>query len=160
MDPSLQEELMAAAIEVSKAGVAAGQSPFGAVIAGASGEIVCATHNTVRATCDPTAHAEVNAIRASCRHMGVIDLSGHVMATTCEPCPMCAAAIHWARLDGVIIGASIEDAEQAGFNELALPCTTVFESGQRRVTVLGSALRKECTELFNLWKEGPNPTPY
>jgi len=160
MDKTLQEELMQAAIEVSKAGVADGQSPFGAVIARADGEIVCATHNTVRATCDPTAHAEVNAIRTSCRHLGIIDLSGYVMAATCEPCPMCAAAIHWARLDAVIYGASIEDAERAGFNELSLPCTAIYARSQRPVAVREHILRDECAALFKLWQEGPNPTPY
>jgi len=154
------EDLMLAAIEIARTGVAANQSPFGAAIATADGRIVCATHNTVRATTDPTAHAEVNAIRKACQTLDTIDLSGCTMATTCEPCPMCAAAIHWARIDTVIYGATIDDADHAGFNELHVPCETIYKTGHSHVRVIRGLLQTRCAELFNLWKNGPNPNPY
>ena len=113
-------ELMHGAIEVAKKGVSAEQSPFGAVIARTNGEVIVAAHNRVRVNCDATAHAEIEAIRGACGKLGTIDLSGYVIAATCEPCPMCAAAIHWARLDEVIYGASIPDARRAGFREIAV----------------------------------------
>ena len=152
--------LMQPALEVCRQGIAAGQSSFGAAIAHHSGKLICVAHNTVRATCDPAAHAEVNAIRLACQTLGTIDLSGHVLATTCEPCPMCAAAIHWARLDAVIYGAQIEDAARAGFNELSLACGELYRQGDSKVRVYRGVLRAECKALFDSWLHGPNATPY
>ncbi|MBU0640338.1 MAG: nucleoside deaminase [Planctomycetes bacterium] len=154
------EELMAQAIAVCQEGIAAEQSPFGSVIATRHGEIVCAVHNTVRATGDVTAHAEINAIRTACSRLGTIDLSGHVLASTCEPCPMCAAAIHWARLDAVAYGATIADAAEAGFNELSLACQKLYEQGHSPVRVHTNVLRVECRQLFTQWQHGPRPEAY
>jgi len=153
-------ELMRAAIDAAKAGIAAGQSPFGAVIATGAGEIVVAAHNRVRMDGDITAHAEIVAIRAACAKLGAIHLSGHVMATTCEPCPMCAAAIHWARLDAVMYGATIEDAASAGFHELSVSAASLYAEGGSSVRVLPHLLREECVELFELWKNGPRAEAY
>lgn len=154
------ETLMNKAMTVCRRGIAAGQSPFGAVVATRGGDIVCAAHNTVRADGDPTAHAEMNAIRIAARELHSIDLSGLVMVTTCEPCPMCAAAIHWARLDAVYFGAAIADARAAGFNELTLECADLYRNGGSGVAVFGPILRDECAALFDLWNHGPEPTPY
>lgn len=151
---------MRAAIEVCETGVAAGQSPFGAAIGRNDGTLVATAHNTVRLTSDPTAHAEVNVIREACRRLGTIDLSGYILATTCEPCPMCAAAIHWARLEAVVYGATIEDAVEAGFDELSLECAKLYDLGGSGVKTHRGILQEECKALFRLWKEGPNPTPY
>jgi tRNA(Arg) A34 adenosine deaminase TadA len=152
--------LMNDAIRACQRGIAAGQSPFGAAIATAAGELIIATHNKVRLTCDITAHAEITAIREACAKLGKIDLSGCVMASTCEPCPMCASAIHWARLDAVVFGANIADADSAGFNELALPIQQVYSQGGSRVIVHADVLRNECCDLFRQWLQGPNPMPY
>jgi len=153
-------ELMRAAIEAAKAGIAAGQSPFGAAIATGTGEIVVAAHNRVRADGDITAHAEVVAIREACAKLGAIDLTGHVMAATCEPCPMCAAGIHWARLDEVSFGATIADAARAGFHELPLAPASLYAQGGSPVRVIPHVLRDECAALFALWKKGPRAEPY
>ncbi len=152
--------LMKRAVEVARQGIAAGQSPFGAVIATIEGEVVIAAHNVVRSACDVTAHAEVTAIRKACAKLQRTDLSGHVIATTCEPCPMCATAIHWARLDAVIFGASIADAQKVHFNELTISTESLFSEGGSPVKVVPHVLRDECLELFELWKNGPNPNPY
>ena len=98
------EELMQQAIESARIGMSAGQSPFGCAIA-REGTLLAAAHNTVVQTVDITAHAEVNALRAACSATRNIHLEGAVVATTCEPCPMCMAALHWARVDTVYFGA-------------------------------------------------------
>ena len=95
-----KEELMRKAIELSVENVRNGGGPFGAVIA-RDGNIVATGVNRVTASNDPTAHAEVSAIREACRQLGTFDLSGCEIYTSCEPCPMCLGAIYWAHLDKI-----------------------------------------------------------
>lgn len=156
----IPDHVQCAAIGVTRLGIAAGQTPFGAVIATASGEVIVEAHNEVRLTGDITAHAEIVAIRRACQRLGTINLSGHVIATTCEPCPMCAAAIHWARLDAVIYGASIADAAAAGFNELSVSIRELYAKGGSGVKIIEGVQREACRALFEEWKRGPNPKPY
>lgn len=153
-------ELIRRAIEVARGGIAAGQSPFGAVIATQAGEVIHEANNTVHASCDSTAHAEINTIRGACNRLGTIDLRGHVIAATCEPCPMCAAAIHWARLDAVVYGATIADARRAGFSELSLSCSTLYSQGGSEVVIHRGVLEDQCRALFDTWLSGPNPKAY
>lgn len=94
---------MRKAIELSKENVANGGGPFGAVIATKEGEIIATGVNRVTSSCDPTAHAEVSAIRAAAAKLGTFNLSGYEIYTSCEPCPMCLGAIYWARLDKSIM---------------------------------------------------------
>lgn len=156
MDPA---QLMQLAIEKCREGLAKGQSPFGCAIA-RDGEILSASHNTVVLTTDITAHAEVNAIREACRHTGNIFLEGAIVATTCEPCPMCMAALHWARVDTVYFGATIGDADVAGFNELQLPAAELLRIGGSKLKLIPGLLPEECKKLFAEWKANPNKTPY
>lgn len=160
LSDSTAEQLIRAAIAVARQGIQLGQSPFGAVIATADGKPVCAEHNKVRANCDPTAHAETEAIRHACKLLDKIDLSGHVIASTCEPCPMCAAAIHWARLDLVIYGASIADVAQLGFNEMSVSCQSLYQISGSKVGTMNGVLRAECQMLLQEWRSGPGPDPY
>ena len=90
--------------------------PFGAVIA-RDGEIIAEGHNQVTSTNDPTAHAEVTAIREACRVLGTFHLTGHEIYASCEPCPMCLAAIYWVRLDRVYFANTREDAARIGFDD-------------------------------------------
>ena len=143
-------ELMKLAIETSREGIVHGQSPFGCAIA-IGDEIVARTHNTVVLTTDITAHAEVNAIRAACKATMSIFLSDAIVATTCEPCPMCMAALHWARVGTVYYGATIADAEDAGFNELQVPASELVRLGGSDVKLESGVLSEECKELFSLW---------
>jgi tRNA(Arg) A34 adenosine deaminase TadA len=143
---------MEMAIAKAREGIAAGQSPFGAVIV-RDGAIVAATHNTVWRTCDPTAHAEVNCIRSAAQALGAIDLSGCTMFSTCEPCPMCLAAIHWSKIDRVVFGATIADAAAAGFHELHVDARVLAEMGRSPLQVESGLLREECTQLFDRWRE-------
>ena len=145
------ETLMRLAIEKCREGLAAGQSPFGCAIARGD-ELLSCTHNTVVQTTDITAHAEVNALRAACFHTGEILLEGSIVATTCEPCPMCMAALHWGRVETVYYGATIEDAKRAGFNELQLPAIKLIELGGSKVKLVPNVLPDECRQLFVLWQ--------
>ncbi len=153
-------ELISRAIDVAGRGIAAGQTPFGAVIATHSGEVIYAAHNTVHSAGDSTAHAEINAIRGACKRLGTIDLKGHVIGTTCEPCPMCAAAIHWANLDAVVYGATIADACRAGFRELSLSCATLYDQGGSQVTIHPGVLQARCRALFDEWRALPHSEAY
>jgi tRNA(Arg) A34 adenosine deaminase TadA len=143
---------MRVAIAKTDEGIAAGQSPFGAVIV-KDGKVVTATHNTVWRTTDPTAHAEVNCIRSAAANLATIDLAGCTMYSTCEPCPMCLSAIHWAKIDRVVFGATIADADTAGFSELHVDAVKLAEMGKSPLKVEGGLLREECAALFARWKE-------
>jgi tRNA(Arg) A34 adenosine deaminase TadA len=156
MEPS---NLMRLAIEKCRQGIAAGQSPFGCAIAQGDRVISC-SHNTVVLTTDITAHAEVNAIREACREVGSIFLDGAIVATTCEPCPMCMAALHWARVDAVYYGATIADADAAGFNELQLPAAELLRLGKSTLKLIPQVLPAECRQLFVEWKNNPKRVVY
>jgi len=150
---------MRLAIEKTRAGFAAGNSPFGCAIAQGD-QVVATAHNTVLTTIDSTAHAEVNAIRAGCKHTGKIFLEGAMVATTCEPCPMCMAALHWARVDTVYFGATVQDAADAGFNELYIDAAQILSMGGSKVKLIGGVLAEECRKLFQDWKKLPTARTY
>src|SRR6185436_9234218 len=139
------DELMQLAIETCREGLARGQSPFGCAIA-IGDRVVARSHNTVVLTTDITAHAEVNAIRTGNKTVGDIFLAGGIVATTCEPCPMCMAALHWARVDTVYYGATIADADVAGFNELQLPAAELLRLGGSKLKLMPNMLQKECCQ--------------
>ncbi len=153
------EELMELAIAKTRQGIAAGQSPFGCAIA-LNDQVIACCHNTVLATTDITAHAEINALREACQEMGDILLERAMVAATCEPCPMCMSALHWARVDTVYYGATIEDAEVAGFNELSLPAADIVKMGRSKVILKDKMLRDACKQLFTSWLEDPNRIAY
>ena len=145
-----EADFMKAAIKVTQEGIDAGQSPFGSVIV-QDGKIVAATHNTVWRDTDPTAHAEVNCIRAAAKAMNAIAFTGCTLYSTTEPCPMCLAAIHWAKLDRVVYGASIADAAAAGFHELFVDAKVLATMGKSPLKVESGLLREECADLFQQW---------
>lgn len=153
------EDYMRLAVRAAERGIAAGQTPFGAVVV--RGETVIAEgHNCVWQTCDPTAHAEIVAIRKAAGALQTIDLSGTRMYTTCEPCPMCLSAIHWARIDAVYYGAAIADAQAAGFGELAFPAKDLARMGGSSLQVEVGPIERECVELFAQWKKSGLSKPY
>ena len=153
------EKLMQLAIDKCRKGIAAGQSPFGCAIARGD-ELLAVSHNTVLATTDITAHAEVNALREGCQTASDIFLEDAVVATTCEPCPMCMAALHWARVGTVYFGATIDDAETAGFNELRLPAEDLLARGGSSVKLISGLLQEDCKSLFDEWKASPGARSY
>ena len=136
------DQLMREAIRLSIENVANGGGPFGAVIA-RGGEIIATGVNRVTASNDPTAHAEVSAIRRAARVLGTFNLSGCEIFTSCEPCPMCLGAIYWARLDRIYYANTKADAAAAGFDdsfiydELALPRDLRKASGRAHAALRG-----------------------
>lgn len=113
--------LLSAAVALSRRHMESGAGgPFGAVIADASGRIVAEGWNCVTSDNDPTAHAEVSAIRRACTALGRFDLRGYTLYSSCEPCPMCLAATYWARLDRLVFANTREDAAAIGFDDAAI----------------------------------------
>jgi tRNA(Arg) A34 adenosine deaminase TadA len=153
------QTLMRAAIAVARQAIQAGQSPFGCAIAWHD-KIVACCHNTVIADKDITAHAEINALRAACRQLGQFLLPEAEVASTCEPCPMCLGALHWARVKRVYFGATIEDAASAGFNELRLPAARLLQLAHSRLELVPDVLSAECRALFDEWACNPNKQVY
>ncbi len=153
------EQFMRMAVEKALEGVEQGQTPFGACIV-RGGEVVACEHNTVWAQTDITAHAEVTAIRRACLSLGTIDLSGCTIYSTCEPCPMCFSAIHWARIERIVYGASIADAHQAGFNELWISNQQMKHLGRSPVKVESGVLLSACLEVFRRWNERQDRRSY
>jgi guanine deaminase len=143
-------DLMRRALARAQEGVAAGQTPFGALIARGERVVAC-EHNAVWAATDSTAHAEVQAIRAACRTLGTVDLSGCIIYSTCEPCPMCFAAIHWAHISTIVFGAAIADARALGFSELTISNRSMKALGGSPVEIVEGVLREECVALFREW---------
>jgi tRNA(Arg) A34 adenosine deaminase TadA len=154
-----EKEFMRQAIRAAATGIKKGQAPFGAVIVRA-GKVISSAHNTVWETTDSTAHAEINALRQACRKLRTIDLSGCVIYSTCEPCPMCFSACHWGRIKKIVFGARIADAKAAGFNELLIRGAFLKKLGRSAVVMQGDFLRAESMELFALWKKQKNSRVY
>jgi guanine deaminase len=124
------------------------------------GEVIAVTHNSVWRDTDPTAHAEVNCIRAAATALNTIFLHGCVLYSTTEPCPMCLSAIHWAKIERVIFGATIADAASAGFSELAVDAKVLARMGGSPLQVESGLLREECAELFLQWQASGSAKPY
>jgi len=114
--PPDDERWLSQTIELALANVGAGGGPFGAVVV-RDGDVVATGQNHVTRDLDPTAHAEVVAIRAACRAIGDFSLAGHVLYASCEPCPLCLSASLWARLDRVVYAADRDDAARGGFDD-------------------------------------------
>jgi tRNA(Arg) A34 adenosine deaminase TadA len=132
--------------------------PFGAVVA-RDGAILGRGANRVVRDADPTAHAEIVAIRDACRALGTHDLSGAAIYATCEPCPMCLAAIHWARIDRIVYAGDRDDAARAGFDD-ALLYREVAAPRERRRTPMTQRDRDEALRLFAEWLANPDRVPY
>jgi guanine deaminase len=153
------ETLMRIALDKARAGITAGQTPFGCAIA-LDGKVVASAHNCVWATIDITAHAEITALRQACARMGCVHLSGAIVATTCEPCPMCTSALHWARVDTVYYGGRIADATVAGFNELHLSAEDMVRQGGSPLKLVPGILTDECVALFDEWRKAKQARVY
>lgn len=152
-------EFLRRAIELARQNVEAGEGgPFAAVIV-RDGKIVGEGVNTVTTTHDPTAHGEVNAIRAACAALGTFSLAGCELYTSCEPCPMCLAASYWARLDRIYYGSSAADAAKAGFDDAFLYEEFRKEQAERQMPVT-QLLRDEAWAAFAAWIASSSKTAY
>lgn len=153
-----KEELMRKAIELSVQNVAEGGGPFGAVIA-KNGEIIAMGVNRVTPDCDPTAHAEVSAIRTAAKILGTFDLSGCEIYTSCESCPMCLGAIYWAHLDRMYYGNSKKDAADIGFDDAFIYEELDLKPADRKLKseVL---LPEEAIKAFRDWENKTDKVEY
>ncbi len=150
---------MARAIELSIENVRTGRGgPFGAVVA-KGGKIIAEGANNVTATNDPTAHAEIIAIREACRKLGAFELTGCEIYTSCEPCPMCLGAIYWARPDKVFYGNTADDAARAGFDDSHIYDEIPKPHGARKIP-MEQLMPDEAIEAFRAWSKQANKVPY
>lgn len=149
---------MRLAIELAIDNVKNGGGPFGAVIA-RNGEVVSTGVNRVTPNNDPTAHAEVMAIRAACTKLGTFDLDGCVIYTSCEPCPMCLGAIYWAHIEKIYYGANQHDAAAVNFDDSFIYKELVLPPRERK-TPVENILHNEALLPFDLWREKDDKVAY
>ncbi len=135
-----------------------GGGPFGAVIA-RGGEIIANGSNQVTASNDPTAHAEVVAIRAACQHLSTFRLDDCVLYASCEPCPMCLAAIYWARIPRVVFAATRADAARAGFDDEVIYAELARPLAERTVQMERAAIL-DATAPFQIWRANADRVDY
>ena len=155
----MSEEFMRRAIALGIENVRTGKGgPFGAVVV-KDGRIVAEGANRVTMTNDPTAHAEIVAIREACRVLGEFQLTGCDLYTTCEPCPMCLGAIYWARPARVFYACVAADAAVVGFDDAFIYDELKRPHSERRMPIQ-QLLREESLEIFLLWKSHENKRPY
>nr|WP_315440713.1 nucleoside deaminase [uncultured Prevotella sp.] len=153
-----KEELMQRAIELSINSVRNGGGPFGAVIA-REGEIIAEGSNGVTIYNDPTAHAEVTAIRKACEKLGTFDLTGCEIYTSCEPCPMCLGAIYWAHLDKIYYANDRKDAAEIGFDDDFI-YQEIEVKPQYRKKPSEILMREEGLEAFRIWNKKTDKIEY
>lgn len=152
------EELLRHAVRLAVRNVAQGGGPFGAVVA-REGEIVAEGVNRVTATHDPTAHAEVRAIREAARKLGTFNLSGCTIYSSCEPCPMCLGAVYWARLDRLYYAAGKDDAARAGFDDAFIYRELALAPVSRSLPTEALPL-PEAQAAFEAWAARADKTVY
>ncbi len=154
-NPRFMQQAIDLATENVRSG---GGGPFGAVVTRRE-KLVATGANRVTASNDPTAHAEVTAIRNACAVLGTFQLTGCTIYTSCEPCPMCLAAIFWARIDRIFFGSSSAEAAQAGFDDSVLYREVCLSPAQRRIP--SEALLPEAAQAsFEAWRQSPYRIKY
>lgn len=151
-------EFMRKAIALSDESVDAGGGPFGAVIV-KDGKVVGAAANRVTLNNDPTAHAEVMAIREACQNLGTFDLSGCTLYASCEPCPMCLSAIYWARIDEYFYANDKNDAKSIDFDD-AFIYEEIDKKPEERYIKRGQIIRGEAIKVFEKWREKDDKVRY
>jgi tRNA(Arg) A34 adenosine deaminase TadA len=123
--------------------------PFGACIV-KNGRVLAVARNTVLKN-DASCHAEINAIRSASKRINNFDLSGCIIYSTTEPCPMCFSAIHWARIGKIVYGTGISDAKRIGFRELSISCGRMKRAGFSKVQLVPGYLKEDCLKLLKDW---------
>ena len=149
-----KENFMKRAIEVAQDSAKKGDYAVGAVIVH-GGKIISVGQTFLKRENDPTAHAEIVAIRNACSKLNTRFLEGHILYTTHEPCPMCASAAIWAKMEGIVFGAFIEDAKgkeskKFSWRQIDIPCKDILKEGHPKLDVVEGFLRKECLKLFDI----------
>ena len=155
----MDNRFMTRAIQLAVDNVAAGKGgPFGAVLV-REGKIVAEGVNRVTASHDPTAHAEIVAIREACTKLGVFELNDCELYSSCEPCPMCLGASYWARLSRIYFGSSAADASQFGFDDSFIYRQLSLGLPERSIPMI-PMMREQALAAFRAWRESPNKVPY
>jgi len=154
-----KEKLMREAIRLSRENVIKGGGPFAAIITNKKGEIISSGVNKVTISNDPTAHAEVNAIRNACAKLKTFDLQGLEIFSSCEPCPMCLGAIYWAHLDKLYYANSKYDAQNIGFDDSFIYDEIELNPSERKL-VTESLLRDEAIKVFQEWETKDDKIEY
>jgi guanine deaminase len=155
----VHEKFMRRAIELARSGMDGGAGgPFGCIVV-KDGKIVGEGNNQVTSTNDPTAHAEVVAIREACRNLGTFQLEGCEIYTSCEPCPMCLGAIYWARPAAIYFAGTQADAAEAGFDDEHFYTQLALANDERDLP-LQNLLRDEARRVFSEWIAKPDKVEY
>jgi guanine deaminase len=155
----MDSRFMMRAIQLAIENVGLGQGgPFGAVVVKGDA-IVAEGVNRVTSTNDPTAHAEVVAIREACGKLRTFELKGCELYTSCEPCPMCLGAIYWAHVSRIYFGAVAKDASEAGFDDSAIYQQLAVEHSRRSIPMV-QMMRQEALAAFRAWADQPNKIRY
>jgi guanine deaminase len=154
----MNQAFLRQAIELARDNARRGGGPFGALVV-RGGAAIAAGANQVTRCNDPTAHAEIVAIREACRALGGFQLAGCEIYTSCEPCPMCLGAIYWARLDRVFFAATQEDAAAAGFDDSFIYREIGLAHPDRAIPMLHVA-DEEATLPFREWAAAPDRVRY
>ena len=152
------EDFMREAIMLAEDSVRRGGGPFGAVVV-RGGEVIARGSNSVTLLNDPTAHAEVNAIRSACAAEGAFKLDGCDLYTSCEPCPMCLSAAYWAGIRTIYYGADRNDAAAAGFDDSFIYSQIALEPSARKIPSV-NILHGAAKAPFALWQETADKTEY
>ena len=152
------KKFMRKAIALSLRNIVNGGGPFGAVIV-KDGKIVSTGVNRVTTSTDPTAHAEINAIRKAAKKLGTFDLSGCEIYTSCEPCPMCLGAVYWARLDKMYYGNTKTDAKKIGFDDSFIYDEIELKPENRRLQSV-QLLPDEAIKAFESWENSTDKIEY
>lgn len=153
------QQFMMRAVELARLGMESNDGgPFGCVIV-KGGRIVGEGSNRVTSTNDPTAHAEIVAIREACKNLGTFQLDGCMVYTSCEPCPMCLGAIYWSRTAGIFYAGTREDAAAAGFDDEHF-YGELAKANEDREMQMVSLLREEAQRVFQDWAAKPDKTEY
>jgi len=159
--PTLEQDkkYLEEAIRMARLGVEENRGgPFGAIIV-KDGEIIGTGNNGVTSTNDPTAHAEVTAIRHACQQVSDFQLDGATIYSSCEPCPMCLAAIYWARIERVVYACTRDDAANIGFDDAHIYNELPLTNAERSIKI-DTMMRDEGLKAFDDWKEKENKVRY
>lgn len=154
----MKKEFMQMAIKLSIENIDKGGGPFGAVIV-KDNKVVAASGNSVTNDNDPTAHAEINAIRLASKLLGTFDLSGCEIYSSCEPCPMCLGAIYWARIDKLYFANTKKDADEIGFSDNFI-YDELEKPYQERNLKTETLMRDEALVAFEKWRNSESKTKY
>ena len=150
---------MRLAIAKAREGIRKGQTPFGACIV-RNNKVIACNHNLVWKSNNITAHAEMVSINSACRALKTIDLSGCTIYSTCEPCPMCFSACHWARISRIVSGCTINDAKNFGFNEMMVFNLKLKKLIKSKIKITSKLALNENIELFKFWQKHTEAKAY